>query len=117
MVVCVQRGCDNRASGHRRTGGSGRAAKRRHTGGGTGVGTAESKEITIVKIAWTGVPRFWALNVTKAPTDDLKVRQAINYAVNKDAIINTIYKGIGTKGFAPMTALRHLRTLLLALGG
>ena len=64
-----------------------------------------SKDITIVKKPWTGVPRFWALNVTKAPTDDLKVRQAINYAVNKDAIINTIYKGIGTKGFAPMTAI------------
>ena len=64
-----------------------------------------SKELNIVKKPWTGVPRFWALNVTKPPTDDVKVRQAIAYAVDKDAIINTIYKGIGTKGFAPMTAI------------
>lgn len=62
-----------------------------------------SKDLKVVKRPWVGVPRFWALNVTKPPTDDLKVRQAINYAIDKDAIINTIYKGIGTKGYAPMT--------------
>ncbi len=59
---------------------------------------------TVVKKPWVGTPRYWALNVTKPPTDDVKVRQAINYAVDKDAILNTLYKGIGTKGFAPLAA-------------
>ena len=62
-----------------------------------------SKDMVIVKKPWVGTPRYWALNVTQPPTDDLKVRQAIQHAVNKDAIVNTIYKGIGTKGYAPFT--------------
>lgn len=64
-----------------------------------------SKEMQVIKKPWVGTPRFWALNVTKPPTDDLKVRQAIQHAINKEAIVNTIYKGIGTVGFAPMAAV------------
>jgi peptide/nickel transport system substrate-binding protein len=63
-----------------------------------------SKDYTIVSKPWTGLPRIWSLNVTKPPTDDVKVRQAINYSVDKDAIVNTIFKGIGSKAFAPLTA-------------
>jgi len=33
-------------------------------------------------------------NVSKAPTDDLKVRQAINYAVDQEAISETLYQKI-----------------------
>lgn len=62
-----------------------------------------SQDFSVVKRPWTGAPRIWLLNVTLAPTDDVKVRQAINYAVNKDAIVNTVYKGTGTKAIAPMT--------------
>ncbi|MBI5879741.1 MAG: hypothetical protein HZB53_19015 [Chloroflexi bacterium] len=62
-----------------------------------------SKDYTIASKAWVGLPRIWALNVTLPPTDDLKVRQAINYGVDKDAIVNSIYKGIGTKAYAPLT--------------
>ncbi len=64
-----------------------------------------SKDYSVVKIPWVGLPRIWSLNVTKPPTDDVKVRQAINYAVDKDAIVNTIYKGTGTKAIAPLTAI------------
>ncbi len=34
-------------------------------------------------------------NVQKAPFDNVKVRQALNYAVNKDAIIESVYQGAG----------------------
>lgn len=64
-----------------------------------------SKDYLVVKKPWVGAPRIWALNVTKPPTDDLKVRQAINYAVDKGVIVNTIYKGTGTPAIAPMTAV------------
>jgi peptide/nickel transport system substrate-binding protein len=64
-----------------------------------------SSNLKIVKVPWVGAPRIWLFNVTKAPTDDVKVRQAINYAINKDAIVNTVYKGIGTKAIAPMTRI------------
>jgi peptide/nickel transport system substrate-binding protein len=37
-----------------------------------------------------------ALKVDKAPTDDLRVRQAIDYAIDDNAIVNQILKGAGT---------------------
>lgn len=38
-----------------------------------------------------------ALNHAKKPFDDIKVRQALNYAVNKDEIIQGVALGYGTK--------------------
>jgi peptide/nickel transport system substrate-binding protein len=36
---------------------------------------------------------FVILNVTKPPLDDLKVRQALNYATDKDAIVKSVFFG------------------------
>ena len=33
------------------------------------------------------------MNMEKAPFDDVRVRQAINYAINRDNIVNVIYEG------------------------
>lgn len=38
-----------------------------------------------------GIPFHFALNTTLAPTDELAVRQAMNYGVNRDAIVQTIF--------------------------
>jgi len=43
---------------------------------------------------------FAQLNVTKPPLDDIKVRQALNYATDKDAIIKNVFFGQA----APMNA-------------
>jgi peptide/nickel transport system substrate-binding protein len=37
--------------------------------------------------------------------DDVRVRRAINYAVDKEAFVATVYKGIALKAFAPLTAV------------
>ncbi len=58
----------------------------------------------VEKMPWPGVPRIWLLNVTKPPMDDVRVRRAINYAVDKEAFVATVYKGIALKAFAPLTA-------------
>jgi peptide/nickel transport system substrate-binding protein len=58
----------------------------------------------VEKMPWPGAPRIWLLNVTKPPMDDVRVRRAINYAVDKEAFVATVYKGIGLKAFAPLTA-------------
>jgi len=42
------------------------------------------------------------LNVTKPPLDDVKVRQALNYATDKDAIIKTVFFGQGQVMNAPI---------------
>ena len=39
---------------------------------------------------------FLQLNMTRAPTDNLKVRQALNYAVDKEAIIKVVLNGAGS---------------------
>jgi len=62
-----------------------------------------NKDLKIMKKPWTGAPRIWMLNVILPPTDDLAVRQAINYAIDKNAIVNTVFKGLGTPAIAPMT--------------
>jgi peptide/nickel transport system substrate-binding protein len=64
-----------------------------------------NKDLKLMQSPWTGAPRIWLLNVILAPTDDVKVRQAINYAIDRDAIVNTVFRGLGTKAIAPMTKI------------
>lgn len=58
----------------------------------------------IDKPAYVGTPRFAALNTRLFPTDDPAVRKALLLATNKEAIINNSYRGVGTVGYAPLTA-------------
>ncbi|MDD0824531.1 ABC transporter substrate-binding protein [Mannheimia sp. AT1] len=41
-------------------------------------------------------------NVQKAPFDNVKVRQALSYAINKDAIVESVYQGSGEKAKNPI---------------
>lgn len=38
---------------------------------------------------------YLSMNIDKKPFDDVRVRQAINYAINKEAIVKAIYAGLG----------------------
>ena len=40
---------------------------------------------------------YLCMNTQKAPFDDIRVRQAMNYAIDKDAYIEIIRNGLGTK--------------------
>lgn len=62
-----------------------------------------SEDFSVVTVPWTGAPQIWLITVDRPPTDSVKVRQAINYAIDRDAMVNTIYRGTGTKAIAPMT--------------
>ena len=61
--------------------------------------------VRVEKLPWPGVPRIWLLNTTKPPFDDVRVRRAVNHAVDKDAFLATVYRGTGLKAFAPLTAV------------
>ncbi|RMF92696.1 MAG: ABC transporter substrate-binding protein [Nitrospinota bacterium] len=45
---------------------------------------------------------YLAMNMDKKPFDNRKVRLAINHAINKQAIIDTIYEGLGTVAKNPI---------------
>lgn len=57
----------------------------------------------VVRTPQTGAPWHINMNVRKAPTDDLRVRQAIIHAVDQKAIVETLYFGIGQPAFGPLT--------------
>lgn len=43
-----------------------------------------------------GIPYAMLLNAQKAPTDDIRVRKALNFAADQDAIIKAFYNGVYT---------------------
>jgi dipeptide transport system substrate-binding protein len=45
---------------------------------------------------------YLGFNVTKKPFDDVRVRRALNMAVNKQAIIDAVFQGAGTPAKDPM---------------
>ncbi len=55
-----------------------------------------------LRIKTTGMPYDMMINVTKAPTDELPVRQAMEYATNKKAIVDTLFSGIYAPAYAPV---------------
>jgi peptide/nickel transport system substrate-binding protein len=62
-----------------------------------------NKALRVEKNPYPGAPRIWLLNVRKPPTNDLKVRQALLYGVNRAAFAGSVYRGIGTAACAPLT--------------
>lgn len=58
-------------------------------------------QYTVVEQA--GMHTWWvAFNHTKAPFNDKRVRQAMNYAVNRQAIVDNILKGTGQLAINPL---------------
>lgn len=50
-----------------------------------------------------GMHTWWvAFNQSKPPFNDVRVRQAVNYAVNKKAIVDNLLKGTGTLAINPL---------------
>jgi peptide/nickel transport system substrate-binding protein len=52
-----------------------------------------------------GIPWCLVLNTERFPTDDLAVRQALNYATDKDTIIETLFFGLYTAAYGPMSSV------------
>ena len=63
---------------------------------------ADPAKFSVLSGVLTGHPYCWEINTKVAPTNELAVRQAILYAVDKDAIINTLFKGAYIKAYGPI---------------
>ena len=57
------------------------------------VGTLEMEPGIQIKTAPGTQPKWMEMNVNQAPFDDVRVRQAMNYAVDKDLLVEAIYEG------------------------
>lgn len=64
----------------------------------------QDKNINLMEQAGLNVG-YLSFNTEKKPFDDVKVRQALTYAVNKEAIIKAVYQGAGVaaKNLIPPT--------------
>ena len=62
---------------------------------------AENKFVMYEKAALS--TNYYGFNVAVKPFDNKKVRQALNYAVDKDALIDALYFGQGVKSRGPMS--------------
>ncbi len=61
------------------------------------------KGITILQAPFNGVV-FIALNNSKKPFSDPRVRQAVNYAVDRDSIVKNVLKGFGQVADGPVAS-------------
>ncbi|MFN0114258.1 MAG: ABC transporter substrate-binding protein [Paracoccaceae bacterium] len=55
---------------------------------------AAEANVKAIQMPGTGI-NYMPINVTKAPFDDIKVRQATALAVDQDAIVTSVYNGVG----------------------
>jgi peptide/nickel transport system substrate-binding protein len=62
-----------------------------------------SPDIDVFVSPSSGQPVIIFLNMSKAPTDDLKVRQAINYAIDQKAISDMLYQGVLAPAYGPFS--------------
>jgi peptide/nickel transport system substrate-binding protein len=67
---------------------------------------SQNPEIQI-KTAPGTQPKWLELNVTAPPFDDVRVRQALNYAVDKDLIIEAVYGGRAVALPGPLSPLNN----------
>ncbi|WP_188455807.1 glutathione ABC transporter substrate-binding protein [Virgibacillus oceani] len=58
--------------------------------------SVKGKDGIIVENAPSIIVRYLAMNNMKEPFNDVKVRKAINYAINKEAFIGVVMKGFAT---------------------
>jgi peptide/nickel transport system substrate-binding protein len=63
-----------------------------------------SDRVTVLRTVSIGAQQF-RFNVTKKPFDDRRVRQAIAYAVDRRAIVNTLVAGFATPSTSALTPI------------
>jgi len=54
----------------------------------------KESNITVIQMPGTGI-YYMPINVTSAPFDDIRVREATGLAINQEAIVASIYHGVG----------------------
>lgn len=65
---------------------------------------ASSPKLKMEETPTLGYAMIW-INTNKKPFDNKLVRQAMNYAVDKNAIVNSVLYGVGSRAYTPLAPL------------
>lgn len=67
---------------------------------------SELPHITVTEDGYEMMPsvHFLIFNATEPPFDDVRVRQAVSYAVDRQFVIDAVYNGFGTPALGPMSS-------------
>ena len=60
--------------------------------------------LTVLEAPWQGMYPALHLNLGKAPFDDIRVRQALNHAVDRQLLVEVILEGHGRPQFGPLSS-------------
>jgi peptide/nickel transport system substrate-binding protein len=60
--------------------------------------------IDLQPVAIAGQPLQFYINTQKSPTDDLRIRQALVYAINRTAIVDAVFGGFSPVAWGPISA-------------
>ncbi len=55
----------------------------------------DNDDLSVEKKLWSGIPRILILNTSMEPTDDVNVRKAVSLAIDRQALVDTVFAGIG----------------------
>ncbi len=64
----------------------------------------ESADFRVEKIAIPGVSLMMFMNTQRPPLDDIRVRQALIYAADREAIVSAIFKDTSPVAYGPLAA-------------
>jgi peptide/nickel transport system substrate-binding protein len=65
---------------------------------------SDNKNLTIVSPVQAGSGHTVMMNVTNPPLDDVKVRQALEWATDKQGLIDTVFSGVFKPACSPLTS-------------
>ncbi|HEY65800.1 MAG TPA: ABC transporter substrate-binding protein [Caldilineae bacterium] len=64
---------------------------------------SQDERFKLYAVPIPGQPLQFFFNTAKSPTDDLRVRQALIYATDREAIVNTVFGGLSPVAHGPLT--------------
>ncbi|MFQ5813893.1 MAG: ABC transporter substrate-binding protein [Anaerolineae bacterium] len=66
---------------------------------------SDDPDFQLIPVALPGTPLQIFLNTERPPTDDLRVRQALLYAADREAIVTAIFKNLSPVAYGPLNAV------------
>ncbi len=66
---------------------------------------SDNPDFQLIPVALPGTSLQLFLNTQRPPTDDLRVRQALIYAADREAIVETIFKNFSPVAYGPLSAV------------